>query len=90
LSRDDADSFCIEVTDTGPGIAADLLPGVFERSETRQGRGLFLTRRVVEALGGCVSAENLAAGGCKFRARLPLAPSVITHDPTQRLPRIAP
>lgn len=90
LSRDDADSFCIEVADTGPGIPADLLPGLFERSETRQGRGLFLTQRVVTALGGSVSARNLAAGGCVFRAHLPLAPSVVTHDPTQRLPRIAP
>jgi signal transduction histidine kinase len=92
LRRDDADTFCLEVTDTGPGIPDDLLPDLFDRAErsSRQGRGLFLTHRIVDAMGGSVSAHNRPSGGCAFVARLPMAPQVVQLDPNQRLPRNAP
>lgn len=92
LRREDADNFCLEVTDTGPGVPDDLLPDLFDRSErsNRQGRGLFLTRRIVDAMGGSVSAHNQPSGGCAFSARLPMAPSVAQLDPNQRIPRNAP
>ena len=74
----------IEVTDTGRGIDATLLPHVFERfrqadsSTTRAegglGLGLALVRHFVEAHGGTVEAKSDGLGqGATFTVRLPLA-----------------
>jgi PAS domain S-box-containing protein len=78
---DDAE---LSVSDSGEGIAADVLPHVFERfrqedsSSTRAhaglGLGLALVRHVVEAHGGSVRAESPGKGkGATFVVRLPLA-----------------
>ncbi|HEX5890235.1 MAG TPA: PAS domain S-box protein, partial [Pyrinomonadaceae bacterium] len=58
----------IQVSDTGPGIAPDFLPHVFERfrqedgSTTRMhgglGLGLAIVRHLVELHGGLIAAEN--------------------------------
>ena len=74
----------ITVSDSGEGIAADVLPYVFERfrqedsSSTRAhaglGLGLTLVRHVVELHGGSVTAESAGKGrGATFVVRLPLA-----------------
>lgn len=70
----------IEVTDTGPGIDADLLPTVFERfvradgSRSRAsgstGLGLAIVTAVVEAHGGRAEVES-APGRTVFRIVLP-------------------
>jgi PAS domain S-box-containing protein len=76
------------VSDSGEGIAADVLPYVFERfrqedsSSTRAhaglGLGLALVRHAVEAHGGAVTAESPGKGqGATFVVRLPLAPAVL-------------
>jgi CheY-like chemotaxis protein len=75
----------IEVSDTGPGIAAEFLPHVFERfrqadgSTTRThgglGLGLAIVRHLVELHGGLIAAENAASGsgsGAVFTVKLPL------------------
>lgn len=73
----------LTVTDTGQGIAAELLPHVFERfrqgdsSSTRRsgglGLGLTLVREIVLLHGGTVSASSSGPGtGAAFVARLPL------------------
>ncbi|HET6850778.1 MAG TPA: hybrid sensor histidine kinase/response regulator, partial [Pyrinomonadaceae bacterium] len=73
----------IEVSDTGPGIAAEFLPHVFERfrqadgSTTRThgglGLGLAIVRHLVELHGGVIAAENLTSGsGAVFTVKLPL------------------
>ena len=73
----------IEVSDTGPGIAAEFLPHVFERfrqadgSTTRThgglGLGLAIVRHLVELHGGVIGAENRNVGsGAVFNVRLPL------------------
>jgi signal transduction histidine kinase len=54
----------VAVEDTGEGIAADQLPHVFDaffrgdpsRTGARSGLGLALAKRIVEALGGTISA----------------------------------
>jgi signal transduction histidine kinase len=85
LGRADADAE-LTVSDSGEGIAADVLPYVFERfrqedsSSTRAhaglGLGLALVRHVVEAHGGSVRAESPGKGkGATFVVRLPLAAS---------------
>ena len=74
----------ISVSDSGVGIAAEALEGVFEmfsqigrtvdRSQGGLGIGLSLVRRMVELHGGTVSAASPGAnGGSMFTVRLPLA-----------------
>jgi len=90
LQRADADSFSIEVRDTGPGLPPGVLAQLQEPlHESKRGRtrGLMLTRRIVEALGGALSAHNTQGGGAVLRAHLPLAPSVTVPNPRVRLPR---
>jgi signal transduction histidine kinase len=73
----------IVVSDTGPGIAPEFLPHVFERfrqadgSTTRThgglGLGLAIVRHLVELHGGLIGAENVTAGtGAIFTIRIPL------------------
>jgi signal transduction histidine kinase len=80
VRRDGPDAFCIEVSDTGVGIASDALPHLFDGitrgGRESQGLGLLITKRIVDALGGTVRAENRPEGGSLFCARLPIAPSV--------------
>src|ERR1044072_17877 len=79
----------IEVRDTGPGIAPEFLPHVFERfrqadgSTTRThgglGLGLAIVRHLVELHGGLIAAENVSSGtGAVFTVKLPL-PSTELH-----------
>ena len=82
--RRDGPDAVIAVSDTGVGIAADALAGVFEmfsqigrtvdRSQGGLGIGLSLVRRLVEMHGGSVKAESGGANaGSVFTVRLPLA-----------------
>ena len=77
----------LEVRDSGPGIAPEHLPLIFERfyradpSRTRAtggaGLGLAIVRQLVEAHGGTVTAANAESGGAVFTVELP-APEVAT------------
>lgn len=71
----------VEVTDTGPGIAEEELPHVFERfwradkSRNRRtggsGLGLAIVRQLVEAHGGEVTVTSTPGAGSTFTVRLP-------------------
>jgi PAS domain S-box-containing protein len=74
----------IEVRDTGVGIAADLLPQLFDlfvqghrsldRSEGGLGIGLSVCKRLIEMHGGHVTASSEGTGhGATFAIHLPLA-----------------
>ncbi len=73
--------FRIEVSDTGPGIAAADLPRLFTEftqlpSEDRRryrgtGLGLALSKRIVEAQGGSVGVMSSPGHGSTFFAELP-------------------
>jgi signal transduction histidine kinase len=78
------DEAIIRVRDTGIGIAADILPHVFDlfvqadRSPRRAvaglGIGLALVRNLVESHGGRVTAASDGLGkGSEFTVRLPIA-----------------
>ncbi len=76
---------CATVTDTGPGIAPEHLPRVFDRfyraeaSRTRSeagggtGLGLSIARELARAQGGELTAANAPDGGARFTLSLPNA-----------------
>lgn len=71
----------IEVSDEGPGIAAEEIPRAFERFHLRAraehaspdgaGLGLAIVRELSEAMGGSVTVENLRTQGARFTIQLP-------------------
>ncbi len=75
----------IAVRDSGPGIAPEALPHIFERfyqgdtarTETGTGLGLAIAKALVEALHGDIHAESALGRGATFTVTLPQA-----HAPT--------
>ena len=67
----------LRVSDTGCGIAPERLETLFEdfRTTKRQGLGLGLaiTKKVVDQLGGTISASSAVGKGTTFAVTLPLA-----------------
>ena len=77
LSVRSADGFGeLTVMDSGPGIAADALPRLFEPFfSTREGGlglGLSLCETLAQGMGGSLTAANRPGGGAVFTLRLPL------------------
>ncbi len=68
---------CIEVTDTGGGIAPDHMKRIFKPFFTTKARGLGLglplARRIVERLGGTLAISPGVEGGTVVRLILPRA-----------------
>lgn len=83
----EGEGIVIEVSDTGVGIPADKLPRIFEKffqveneaqpRSVGSGLGLSISREIVEAHGGTISAESTVGQGSTFRVFLPLRPPVI-------------
>jgi len=71
---DSASGVEITVTDTGPGLPAELLPQLFQPFVTRKadgtGLGLWISRGIVERYGGDIVAANRDGGGAAFTVRL--------------------
>jgi light-regulated signal transduction histidine kinase (bacteriophytochrome) len=70
----------IRVVDTGDGIAADQLPHVFERywriregNPSGTGLGLYISKGIVLAHGGELTASSEQGVGSEFRFTVPLA-----------------
>lgn len=65
------------VRDSGPGIAADMLPRVFEpffsTRDAGLGLGLSLSETLAAGMGGALSARQADSRGAEFRLELPLA-----------------
>lgn len=69
------DRVCAIVRDTGPGIAPEALPGLFEPFVTTKptgiGMGLAICRSIVEAHAGRLWVETNPGGGAAFHLALP-------------------
>jgi two-component system, OmpR family, sensor histidine kinase VicK len=66
----------ITIKDTGSGIPGYIMPKLFSKfvssSENGTGLGLFISRKIMEAHGGIIWAENGEVNGAIFKIRLPL------------------
>ena len=70
------DGVAFTVTDSGPGIPADQLAVLFDRTvgsadSHRSGLGLSIARDLVTAHGGAIQAGNAPAGGASVRFTVP-------------------
>jgi signal transduction histidine kinase len=76
----EATSVLITISDSGPGIAAEKLPSIFDPYFTTKtegsGLGLWIAQQIVTAHGGGIQAQNGASGGAVFTMTLPLEPPV--------------
>lgn len=67
---------CIVISDTGPGIAAEALARIFEPYYTTKkpgegtGLGLFVTRTLIENLGGRIEVQSSPGEGTAFTVTL--------------------
>ena len=75
-ARADGDRVRLDVIDTGCGISADVLPGVFEPFVTTKpngnGLGLATARKIVRAHGGQITCHSEPGCGTQFSVRLPV------------------
>lgn len=85
------DGVLVEVSDTGPGIAAEEVENIFERfwradkarprDSGSTGLGLAIARQLVEAHGGRIWVERSSPHGTTFRFALPLSPEPASQTP---------
>jgi PAS domain S-box-containing protein len=83
-----------EVRDSGPGISLDEQTRIFERFQrgghylTREqggaGLGLYLAKRLVEAMGGRIWVSSRLGSGSVFSFALPAEPSLHVVTPQER------
>lgn len=76
-TRGEAGGVLLEVRDSGPGIAPDVLPRVFDPFFTTRsagegtGLGLHLSRQIVESQGGRLDVSSARGAGATFRMWIP-------------------
>ncbi len=81
---------CFSVLDTGPGIAADSLPRVFERfwmatpGKKGTGLGLFIAKGIIDAHGGRIWVESELGQGTRFFFTLPVAETAVDEVASPR------
>ncbi|WNG17026.1 PAS domain S-box protein [Cystobacter fuscus] len=90
MAREGAEAILV-ITDRGPGLPEKDMPRLFGRFERAApmshygglGLGLYVSREIVEAHGGIISADNLPDGGARFTIRMPtdlLAPGAAPDE----------
>jgi PAS domain S-box-containing protein len=79
----DENLLCIEVQDTGPGIAKGDLKHIFDsfrqsdagRKFGGTGLGLAISRKLLEVMGGWIRVDSTEGEGSEFQFRLPFIPT---------------
>ncbi|WP_331285720.1 ATP-binding protein [Methylorubrum populi] len=92
------EGFSLTIEDTGPGMAEERIPILFEEFEQGDdsasrrhegtGLGLAITRRLVERMNGTIEARSTLGRGSTFRVVLPLTASDGAEAP-QPAPHLA-
>jgi signal transduction histidine kinase len=95
-TSDDGELLRFDVIDRGVGIAPEESQAIFERfhqteaASTRQaegtGLGLYITKKLVEAMEGSISVESEVGRGSTFTVRLPLRRSQAPARPSEAAP----
>jgi nitrogen-specific signal transduction histidine kinase len=75
--RIDDDNVFVSIKDTGTGIDPEIMPRLFSKFATKSftgtGLGLFISKKIIEAHGGRIWAENNSGGnGATFSFSLPI------------------
>lgn len=74
----EGDNVYFVITDNGPGIPAEIIDRIFDRYFTTKnlgegtGLGLFVTKSLVESLGGEINVTSRIGGGTTFTIMLPV------------------
>jgi signal transduction histidine kinase len=73
-THEEADAFCVEVSDDGPGVPIDERARIFEaffcRREGGVGLGLAIVQQIIFAHGGEIEVAESELGGARFTIRL--------------------
>ena len=94
LTRASAGGLAFAVSDSGPGMAADMLDRLFGRFEQSMGvsqrfggsgLGLAITRELVELMDGRIVVDSAAGSGTTFTVELPLADAEAPGAPETRV-----
>ena len=91
-SFDEGPEVVVEISDNGPGIAAEVLPRIFESFFTTKprgmgtGLGLPISLGIVRTLGGEIIVDSRAGEGATFRVRLPADESSVPARPSTPAP----
>ena len=72
-----SDAVCFTIADNGPGIPGEAINRIFDRYFTTKkpgegtGLGLFVTKNLVETMGGKIAVTSRKGGGTTFTVTLP-------------------
>lgn len=72
-----SDAVCFTIADNGPGIQAETINRIFDRYFTTKkpgegtGLGLFVTKSLIENMGGKIEVASRGGGGTTFTVTLP-------------------
>jgi signal transduction histidine kinase len=75
---DGDDNLYFTIADNGPGIPPEAIERIFDRYFTTKkpgegtGLGLFVTKSLVESIGGKISVANRSGGGSAFTVTIPV------------------
>jgi signal transduction histidine kinase len=76
MARKKDSEIIISLKDTGQGIDLEILPKLFTKFATKSlsgtGLGLFISKSIIEAHGGRISAKNNLGKGGTFSFSLPI------------------